>query len=237
MRITLLGVGEAFDPEQPNSAVLVEQDEFRLLIDCGHSVVPILWRTVTDPDGIDAVFLTHRHADHVVGLPPVLDRWSWQGRRKALLVVASAAVQTQLRELLQLLAIDPAYDICYAAPDDMPALGPFALQTAPTRHYVPNLALQLASGGRRFAFSGDGRPTAASLALFADADLLLHECWESDPAIDTAFHGDLGSVRGIAGPARIGLYHIRAGRRAAVREAVAGDARLFVPEAGETLEV
>ncbi len=235
MRITPLGVGEAFDPAEPNSSALVEQDGFTLLIDCGHSVVPPLWRARPDPETVDAVLLTHHHADHVAGLPSVLDRWSYQGRRKPLLILASEWGQDQLRQLCGLLGIAPEFPIHHARPDEMRQVGPFGLWTAPTQHSVPNLALRLDAGGRRFAYSGDGRPTAKSRALFASADLLFHECWEVD-AVDNAYHCDLPTVRTIEGPERIGLYHIRAGRRAAMQAAVADDPRVFVLQPGEALD-
>jgi ribonuclease BN (tRNA processing enzyme) len=237
MRITPLGVGDAFDPQQPNSSSLVEQDGFSLLIDCGHSVVPLLWRARPDPETLDAVFLTHHHADHVIGLPSVLDRWSYEGRRKALLVVTSEWGEAQLQQICRLLDIKPAFPVHYVRPADQSRLGPFALRTAPTQHAIPNQALRLEACGRRFAYSGDGRPTPQSLALYAGADLLLHECWEPDPAPDISFHSDLPTVRTIEGPARIGLYHIRAGRRPAMRAAVAGDNRLFVAEPGQVLDL
>ena len=237
MRITPLGVGDAFDPEQPNSSALVEHGGFALLIDCGHSVVPLIWRARPDPDAVDAVFLTHHHADHVVGLPSVLDRWSWDGRRKELLIVTTERGRSQFTQLCELLGIAPAFPIRYLRSEDATDVGPFALRTAPTQHYVPNRALRLEAGGRRFAYSGDGRPTPDSLALYADANLLLHECSDHMTLADDPFHSDLPTVRAIAGPERIGVYHIKAGRRQAMQNALESDPRIFVVAPGEPLDL
>lgn len=237
MRVTPLGVGDAFDPDEPNSASLVEQDGFTLLIDCGHSVVAPLWRTRPDYDAVDAVFLTHLHADHVIGLPSVMERWSWQGRSKELLVITTERGQAQLDQLCEMLEITIRYPVRYAAPGDVRDVGPFALRTATTQHTILNHALRLEAGGRRFAYSGDGRPTAGSRGLYADVHLLMHECWEPDPAPEIDFHADLDTVRSIEGPQLIGLYHIRAGRRPAMKAAAAVDPRLFVPTAGVPFDV
>jgi ribonuclease Z len=237
MRIELLGVGEAFDPDQPNSSALVEHGGFTLLIDCGHSVIPRLWRARPDPEAVDAIYFTHHHADHVLGLPSVLDCWHYGGRRRKLLIVTTAPGIEQLRQLLAALRVDTRYELEFAVSAEIDAIGPFAVRTALTDHAAPNYAIRLEAGGRRFAHSGDGRPTPESRALYADADLLLHECYEPRAAPEMTFHCDLPTVRTIAGPPRIGLYHIHAGMRGAMRDAIAGDPRLFVPEAGDVLEV
>lgn len=237
MRVIPLGVGDAFDANEPNSSTLVEGDGFTLLIDCGHSAVAPLWRSRPDPEAIDAVYITHHHADHVLGLPSVMERWSWEGRSKELVILTTEWGECQLRQICALLGIKPRFPICYRRLAETPSLGPFQLRTALTEHLVPNHAVQLTANGRCFAYSGDGRPTAASRALYAEADLLLHECWEPEPAPNIDFHSDLDTVRSIQGPQRIGLYHIRAGRRPAMAAAVQGDARLFVPEAGTPLDV
>lgn len=237
MRVIPLGVGDAFDPDEPNSSTLVEVGGFTLLIDCGFSAVAPLWRARPNPETIDAVFLTHHHADHVIGLPSVMDRWSWEGRQKELLILTTEWGESQLRQICTLLGIEPRFPLRYLRAAEICSVGPFALRTAPTEHLVPNHALQLKAHGRCFAYSGDGRPTEAARALYAQADLLLHECWEPGPTPDIDFHSDLDTVRSIEGPARIGLYHIRAGRRGAMVKAVSGDKRLFVPSAGALLDV
>src|SRR3954453_12443846 len=100
MRITLLGVGEAFDAEEPNSAALVQQDGFTLLIDCGHSAVAPTWRATPDPELVDGIYLTHPHLDHVLGVPAAIHRWDHEERKRELLVVASEAVNGLIRRML-----------------------------------------------------------------------------------------------------------------------------------------
>jgi ribonuclease BN (tRNA processing enzyme) len=44
----------------------------RLLLDGGAPLLPHMHRLGIDPGGIEALFLTHFHGDHVLGLPPYL---------------------------------------------------------------------------------------------------------------------------------------------------------------------
>lgn len=237
MVVTAIGVGEAFDAVEPSACVLVEAEGFALLIDCGHAAVQAVWRAVPEAERIGAIYLTHAHTDHVLGLVPLLDRWASAGRRGSLALMASPEVLALLRSLFQLLRVrtgpDSPFPVSFLAAAETKTIGPFGIATAPTAHSIDNRAVALAQGGRRFACSGDGRPTAESRALYAGADLLFHECLVPAEAEGEPDHCDLPTVHSIGGPERIGLYHIRAGRRAAVKAAVRNDARLFVPEAGD----
>ena len=67
MQLAFLGTGAAFSPERYNGAVVVNG---RLLLDGGAPLLPHMHRCGVDPGAIDAVFLTHFHGDHTLGLPP-----------------------------------------------------------------------------------------------------------------------------------------------------------------------
>jgi ribonuclease Z len=69
MRIAFLGTGSAFSLERYNGAVVVDG---RLLLDGGAPLLPHMHRLGIDPGAIEALFLTHFHGDHVLGLPPFL---------------------------------------------------------------------------------------------------------------------------------------------------------------------
>jgi ribonuclease BN (tRNA processing enzyme) len=236
--LTLLGVGNAFDPA-PNSSALVQADGFTLVIDCGFSAAPALWRRLPEADAVDALVLTHHHADHCFGVVPWLDRMAYNGRRRRFTIATTEWGFGHLHRLMEAGFMTEGrlpFGIDWLDITQARQVGPFGLAVAQTRHAVVNHALRLERDGTRLAWSGDGRPTPESLALYAEADLLMHECdtVASDPPSE--IHADLACVSPIAGPRRIGLYHIAAAQRDAMRARVAGDARLFVPEAGDTLD-
>lgn len=239
--VTLNGVGEAFDPNEPNSSALVEANGFTLLIDCGHSAVGPLWRRQMGPDAIDAIYLTHHHADHILGLVPLLDRFGFDGRQRKLTIHTTKWGIGHLRKLFEIgfVRLDDKspfpleFHVAAAGTD----IGPFAVDLAPTVHAVATHAILLSAGGRRFAFSGDGRPTTESLALYGQAHVLLHECFASRPERNTPYHADLPMVAAIEGPDRIGLYHVGAAMREEVRQLIAQDERLFMAATGMTFRV
>jgi ribonuclease BN (tRNA processing enzyme) len=239
--ITLNGVGEAFDPDEPNSSALVEASGFTLLIDCGHSAVRALWQRRMDPDQIDAIYLTHHHADHVLGLVPLLDRFGFAGRRRALAIHTTQWGIGHLRKLFEVgfVRVDEKspfpleFHVATAGQD----IGPFAVDLAPTIHAAATRAIMLGLDGRQFAWSGDGRPTGEARAMYRRADLLMHECYAASPERNTPYHADLPMVATIEGVERIGLYHVGVAMRDEVRRKVAGDKRLFFAETGMILTV
>jgi ribonuclease Z len=116
-------------------------------------------------------------------------------------------------------------------------IGPFTVDLAPTVHAVATHAIMLSADGRHFAYSGDGRPTNESLALYRRANVLMHECFASQPELNTPYHADLPMVAAIEGPERIGLYHVGVAMREEIRRRIVQDPRLFMAETGMTFTV
>src|SRR3989344_5891131 len=86
MKITFLGVGEAFDNVLPNNSHLLETDSANMLLDCGYSVPQQWFRLGKDANFFDAIWISHQHADHFFGLPILLMRMWEEGRTKPLAI-------------------------------------------------------------------------------------------------------------------------------------------------------
>ena len=67
------------------ASLLVRRGGDRLLIDCGEGTQRQLLRSVGLPD-VEHVFLTHYHADHLLGLPGMLKTFALRGREVPLTV-------------------------------------------------------------------------------------------------------------------------------------------------------
>src|SRR5688500_19803872 len=66
MRLTVLGCAGSFPgPASACSAYLVEEDDFRLLIDFGSGSLTALQR-YAGLHAVDAILLTHLHCDHML---------------------------------------------------------------------------------------------------------------------------------------------------------------------------
>jgi ribonuclease Z len=241
METLVLGCGEAFDERLPNTSLLVDCGEV-LLLDCGYSVPPQVWSASPDPGLIDAVYISHAHADHYFGLPALLTRMWEDNRTKPLMIVGQAGVLEQIPQQMELAYRGVAgrfrFPIEYrqAKPGEPMQVGRATLRFAETRHAAVNYAVRVESGGKAVCYSGDGAFTDASRKLFSGADLLFHEAYSFE---ESPTHGEIDQViemAGAEGVARLGLVHVkRTVRRESDRliEAVhEGGKRVLLPEPG-----
>ncbi len=189
MKITFLGVGEAFDENFPNNSHLVTTDNINILLDCGYSVPPQLWKLNNDQSFLDAIYITHTHADHYFGIPPLLVRMKDEGRKKELTIICSKEARESVEQLLEygykgsrskfefnlnFLEIEPEKTFDFKG---------LKLSFALTEHPSPNLAIKITDkDGKSLCYSGDGRLTKESKKLYNNSDLVIHEAYlyESD---------------------------------------------------------
>jgi ribonuclease Z len=101
-KVTLLGTGyprpvmERFGP-----SILVEAGEQKLLFDCGRGATQRLFQSKVPFASVTALFLTHLHSDHIVGIP---DFWlsGWiMGRKSPLRVWGPAGTKEMMSHLEQ----------------------------------------------------------------------------------------------------------------------------------------
>jgi ribonuclease BN (tRNA processing enzyme) len=226
-KLTFVGTGEAFDPELPNTSLLLEGD-VRLLVDCGYSVPHAFWKISKDPELLTAVYISHIHADHSFGLPALLLWMRLAGRTQPLEVISGPGVESWLDRILNLgypgsyepSRCFPILPVCLA-PGDAHQLGEWKLSCAASEHSVRNLALRVDMGSAIVCYSGDGRPTAETRALYAGATHLVHECYSSEP--DVPNHASADEIVGMACDLAIDqlfLLHVGADRKERVRAGV-----------------
>src|SRR3954462_6463119 len=103
-------------------AVLIRRGGDRLLFDCGEGTQRQLLRSVGLPD-IGAVFLTHHHADHWLGLPGMLKSFDLRDRDASLAVYgppgtaelmrAMRVVYGRLRYPFDVVELEAGEAVCY----------------------------------------------------------------------------------------------------------------------------
>ncbi|MGY1713246.1 MBL fold metallo-hydrolase [Geodermatophilus sp. SYSU D01106] len=177
MRLTVVGCsGSGPGPTSAASCYLVEHDGFRVLLDLGNGAFGAL-QALADPDSIDAVYLTHLHADHCLDVAPMVvwHRWSGRSSRRRVPLIAPAGAD---RRLAQAYDADgaPLTDVFdFAVTPVSAVLGPFEVRTARTAHPAECHAIRLTAQGSSLVYTGDTGPSAAVVDLARGADVLLAE--------------------------------------------------------------
>lgn len=193
MKIVFLGVGEAFDEEFSNNSHLILSDT-TLLLDCGYSVPRQLWKYNADPSFVDAVYISHRHADHYFGIPPLLVRMMEEKRTKALTILCQKGLKILIKRLIELgyqgSAKKFGFKVNFIEVEEGKtlSLNELKLSFAPTIHSVNNLAIKIISAGsieqsaKRYivCYSGDGMFNEKTEKLYRNADLIIHEAFTFD---------------------------------------------------------
>jgi ribonuclease BN (tRNA processing enzyme) len=215
MKLTVVGCsGSGPGPRSPASCYLVEHDGFRLLLDLGNGAFGAL-QGLADPDSIDAVFLSHLHADHCLDVAPfvVWHRYSGRSSRRRIPLFAPAGADTRLA-----LAYDGAdasltdvFDFVVVTPGAL-TIGPFAVETARTAHPVECHAVRLTAGGRSLVYTGDTGASERVIDLARGADVLLAEASHPPgPDLPTGLHltaREAGEHASAAGVGRLLLTHV-----------------------------
>jgi ribonuclease BN (tRNA processing enzyme) len=217
VRLTVVGCsGSGPGPTSPASCYLVEHDGFRVLLDLGNGAFGTL-QALTDPDTVDALYLSHLHADHCLDVAPfvVWRRYSGRATRPAIPLYAPVGAERRLA-----LAYDMDGDGITDAFDFVPvgaghlALGPFTAELVRTAHPAECYAIRLTAGGRSLVYTGDTGPCAAVVDLARGADVLLAEAAHPDvPGLPPALHltgREAGEHAAAAHVGRLLLTHVPA---------------------------
>ena len=152
-------------------ATLLRRGGERLLFDCGEGTQRQLIRSV-GLVAIDDVFITHFHADHVLGLPGMLKTYGLQGRQRPLTVHGPRGLERLFEALRPLVGRTP-YEVCVSEVepgDELPRDG-YALAAFAVEHGVRALGWALVEEERPGVFD-PGRAEALGVPFGPDFGLL-----------------------------------------------------------------
>jgi ribonuclease BN (tRNA processing enzyme) len=214
VKLTILG-GHGTYPVAGGSCsgYLLEHDGFRLWMDAGNGTLGKLLEHWSFED-VDAIWISHAHADHSVDLYPFFYRMLSTGGPRVP-VLAPSGVRDRLARLIGADSLDAwrsALDWRPVDPGDETELGPFTLRGSSAEHTSPNTVLRIAADGRTLTYTGDTGPTDAIVEAARDADVFLCEASWVDPSqVFSPIHllaSQAGEYARDAGVDRLVLTHV-----------------------------
>ncbi|QIX26018.1 MBL fold metallo-hydrolase [Nocardioides sp. JQ2195] len=183
MKVTVIGCSGSYPgPDSPASCYLVEEEwegrTWRILLDLGNGALGELHNHV-DPLTIDAVMLSHLHADHFMDLCGyyVLRKYHPLGAQPRIPVWGPPETADRLARSYDL-PLDPGMHEEFefrTYPADPFDLGPFTVEAIGVVHPVPAYSLRVTGGERLLVYTGDCGPCDGLDRAARGADLLLAE--------------------------------------------------------------
>lgn len=180
--LLFLGSGNAFAAQgRAFSSFLLNG---RYLFDCGPTVLQQLARAGVSSREIEAVFISHYHADHFFGLPFLLLDAKYSGRTNDLTILGPPGIEARTRSLLELgypnLVEGQQYTRRYVEVSDGSChhVGGLSLTAAQVKHVdeFECFAYRAEIDGRGLVYTGDTTLCDALLRLVEGAEVVVTEC-------------------------------------------------------------
>lgn len=246
MRLTVVGSAPAYTSRSgaASSSYLVEHEGAVLVFDMGQGSFAELWR-YRRPDEVDAVFISHMHADHNIDVIPLRHwvRFDNDGRGPALYA------PPELRERFAAFQAEPGF-LDDLAGDELGdrsfQVGALEVWAGRVTHIPNSFAFRVAvvgADGPGLVYSGDCGRADDLLPLVRAGDTLLCEAAFGTGPVDVPIHltaEQAASVAAKADAARLVLTHILDSRngegvRAAAAAVYSGEIEIARP--GLTIDI
>lgn len=269
MTVRFLGTSAACPTvDRGVTALALVREGETLLFDCGEGTQRQMMRYGVS-FGLERIFITHTHSDHILGITGLLRTLGLQGRTQPLTIFGPPNSSRTLRACITLGGERISFPVEVTELSEGAAVRGtnYEVQSFPAEHrgasavgyaivedtrlgrFNPELARSMgipegplwgqihkgraitlddgrviepetlvggARRGRRVVFTGDSRPTAATIEAARDADLLIHEATFADDeaarAVETGHSTarEAAEVARMAGARRLVLTHISA---------------------------
>lgn len=175
MDVTPIGIWGGYPSKnEATSSFLIEQEGFRCLVDCGSGVLAAVQNYVALSD-LDAVIITHYHADHIADIG-VLQHAAMVGMQLKewdipLVIYGHDRDQTGFEKL----SYKEVTEGRAIKAEETLQLGPWEVSFCETIHPVYCLALKFSSNGKTTVFTADTEWKEELVGFSEGADLLVAE--------------------------------------------------------------
>ena len=207
MKLIFLGTsGSIPTPSRSLPAIAVKRERELLLFDCGENTQCQMARVGLSPLKLDAIFITHLHGDHFLGLAGLVQTMSLTDRTRKLEVYCPRGECERIESYLHI----PRYTLTFEvevreleAGEELKRKG-YSILTSDVDHSVPSIAYALVEAQRPGKFYPD---KAIALGVKAGPDFSRLKAGESIRLRD----GQVVKPEQVMGPPRPGRKVVYAG--------------------------
>lgn len=215
MRVHVVGSSGTYPaPGRPCAGYLIEHGNTRVMCDIGPGTYMGL---PVDPDLVDAVVISHQHADHCSDLLTAFHAWTYRPEpRYDVPVYAPASVLERIAAFVdqgQEHVFEQTFRFHSVEDGDSATIGGIEITFAEMFHSVPCVGSRWEAGGRSFFYTGDTGPDGAWREAARGVDVMLAEAsyQESTKNPEYPMHlsaADAAAIAREVGASRLVLTHI-----------------------------
>nr|WP_321498823.1 ribonuclease Z [uncultured Methanolobus sp.] len=151
LRVIFLGTGGSLPtPERNPSAIMINREGELMLFDCGEGAQQQMMRAKTGMKALSSIFITHFHADHILGIPGLIQTMSFHGRTEPLKIYGPHWVHEFARILSSLgyYKLKFEIDAIDLSPGDVVKRDEYSVIAIKTEHSIPSLGYALVENMR-----------------------------------------------------------------------------------------
>ncbi len=207
MKLHLLGINGPFPESRgATSGYLLETGTGLFQFDLGSGVLGML-TSLTAPENLTALFVSHWHYDHVADIPVLMYRL--QAYQRTLPVYGPADPSSPVYTLV---SSAPCFSFTEVSPGQSLSLGDAVVNVCAARHPVPAVGYTVSSGTSLFGYTGDTNTLPSLAADYCGCNLLLAdglfpvEAWSEDkPHLSAQLAAQVASDAGVG---RLVITHL-----------------------------
>jgi ribonuclease Z len=154
--VVFLGTaGSLPTPERNPSAVLINREGEMMLFDCGEGTQRQMMRARTGMMRLNYIFLTHLHADHILGVPGLLETMAFQGREEPLTIAGPMRTIDLVEKFSSICYFSRDFEVraMELEPGDVVRMDGYQVEAVETHHSVPSIGYCLKEDERLGRFN------------------------------------------------------------------------------------
>ena len=193
MKVTFCGTGEAFTLGGASSGIIVQHGDTQIMLDCGPGSVQVAINSGVKLDEVQAIFITHLHADHVFDIAELLTSLTfWSDTLPDIYGPSGiveymddtmALVRKSVPNLSPFQNSVDRFKVRVTAHEVPIVVGDLTIrsESVPHTRHVHAQAYRISTGDSAIVYSGDTQPAPDIIVPLAkDADMLIHEAYTAE---------------------------------------------------------